>query len=67
MNNHQLLAEEGVAVQDPPASDERSGMRVRYSLLTSQAEQEYTALEVKLWGLSPARTKPRHADARHPT
>lgn len=43
-HNLQLLAEEGVVLQDPPASEERSGMRVRYSLVRSEVEQRYAAL-----------------------
>lgn len=33
-----------MVLPDPAASEERSGMRVRYSLLTSQMEQRYAAL-----------------------
>lgn len=43
-HNLRLLAEEGVVLQDPPASEERSGMRVRYSLVPSEVEQRYAAL-----------------------
>ncbi|WP_374153012.1 helix-turn-helix domain-containing protein [Pseudarthrobacter sp. WHRI 8279] len=43
-HNLQLLADEGVVMQDPPASEERSGMRVRYGLVTVEVEQRYAEL-----------------------
>lgn len=43
-HNLQLLAEEGVVLQDPPATEERNGRRVRYTLVRSEVEERYTAL-----------------------
>lgn len=52
-HNLQLLADEGVVLQDPPATEERNGMRVRYTLVRSEVEQRYTELGRAL-GLSEA-------------
>lgn len=43
-HNLQLLAEDGVVSEDPPASEGRSGMRVRYSLVMLEVKQRYAEL-----------------------
>lgn len=47
-HNLQLLAGEGVVSQDPPATEERSGRRVRYILDENEVRQRYAALGVAL-------------------
>jgi predicted ArsR family transcriptional regulator len=43
-HNLQLLADEGVVLQDPPATEERNGRRVRYTLVRAEVEQRYAEL-----------------------
>lgn len=52
-HNLQLLADEGVVLQDPPPTEERSGRRVRYTLVRDEVVQRYAALGRAL-GLSPS-------------
>lgn len=52
-HNLQLLADEGVVLQDPPATEERNGRRVRYTLVRGEVEDRYAALGRAL-GLSPS-------------
>ncbi|WP_454812997.1 hypothetical protein [Paenarthrobacter nitroguajacolicus] len=52
-HNLQLLADEGVVLQDPPATEERNGRRVRYTLVEAEVEQRYAQLGRAL-GLSPS-------------
>ena len=43
-HNLQLLADEGVATQDPPATEERNGMRVKYLLAREEVQRRYRLL-----------------------
>lgn len=51
-HNLMMLAEDGVINQDPPASEERNGRRVRYSLNTAEVSQRYSDLGAAL-GIGP--------------
>jgi DNA-binding transcriptional ArsR family regulator len=43
-HNLQLLTEEGITSQDPPATEERNGMRVRYQLERDEVLRRYKVL-----------------------
>lgn len=43
-HNLQLLSEEGVTFQDPPATEERNGVRVQYVLNRKEVQRRYALL-----------------------
>ena len=43
-HNLQLLTDEGITSQDPPATEERNGMRVQYLLAREEVERRYRLL-----------------------
>jgi predicted ArsR family transcriptional regulator len=43
-HNLQLLTDEGIATQDPPATEERNGMRVQYLLQQDEVLRRYNLL-----------------------
>lgn len=43
-HNLQLLTDEGITKQDPPASEERNGMRVQYILAQDEVQRRYRLL-----------------------
>ncbi|MFF2347567.1 winged helix-turn-helix domain-containing protein [Pseudarthrobacter sp. NPDC058119] len=43
-HNLQLLTDEGITRQDPPATEERNGMRVQYLLEPEEVLQRYRRL-----------------------
>lgn len=47
-HNLMVLAEDGVIDQDPPATEERNGRRVRYSLNTAEVSARYHDLGTAL-------------------
>ena len=43
-HNLQLLTDEGITTQDPPATEERNGMRVQYLLARNEVQRRYRLL-----------------------
>ena len=43
-HNLQLLTDEGITIQDPPATEERNGMRVQYLLAREEVLRRYKLL-----------------------
>lgn len=52
-HNLMLLADDGVIDQDPPATEERNGRRVRYSLNTAEVTKRYSDLGAALGIIPP--------------
>jgi predicted ArsR family transcriptional regulator len=50
-HNLQLLTDEGITIQDPPATEERNGMRVQYLLQREEVQRRYKLLGKALGAL----------------